>query len=144
VVEAELIITVEPLSRRMNNAVNAMAREIGEAAATKARSSSAFEDQSGITRSNIEGGATGDFRAGTLVIFVRCTAPWALYLDAGTRPHTITPRNAPRLSWEGNNGRIYARKVNHPGTQPTRFISGSIDMERAADRLLRAAARTVR
>lgn len=41
------------------------------------------------------------------------------YLYTGTRPHTIAARNGRVLAFQGRDGStVFARGVNHPGTQP--------------------------
>lgn len=60
----------------------------------------------------------------------------AVFLEEGTRPHTIRPRNKSVLSWPAsssgrrlsgrartNSGRrIFAKVVHHPGTKPAPFL----------------------
>ena len=60
----------------------------------------------------------------------------AVFLEFGTRPHTIRPRNKRMLSWPANASgrrlsgrartasgrRIFARVVNHPGTKAQPFL----------------------
>lgn len=60
----------------------------------------------------------------------------AIFLEGGTRAHIIRPRNASVLSWPAsssgrrlsgrartNSGRrIFAKRVNHPGTKPYPFL----------------------
>lgn len=60
----------------------------------------------------------------------------ARWLEFGTRPHVIRPRRARSLSWPADAGgrrlsgrartasgrRIFARKVNHPGTKAQPFL----------------------
>jgi len=65
-----------------------------------------------------------------------------LWLEKGTKPHTIRPRNKPFLAWPapgvqttlagrastpevrrlGSGAFIFAAKVNHPGTRPQPFL----------------------
>ena len=58
---------------------------------------------------------------------------YALYVELGTKPHTIVPRRARVLAWGGGRtlgGRLrkgsratnFARKVNHPGTKPHPYL----------------------
>lgn len=67
---------------------------------------------------------TGD----TVVVEVGSEDPIALWHHEGTEPHTILPRNAPRLVfWSERAGRVvYAQQVNHPGTQPNRFLTEAL------------------
>lgn len=48
------------------------------------------------------------------------TASYAPYVEFGTKPHTILPRNAKALFWPGAAHPV--RKVNHPGTKPNPFM----------------------
>lgn len=56
----------------------------------------------------------------------------ALWHHEGTVPHPIVPRNAKRLVfWSARAGRVvYARKVNHPGTRPNRYLTDSLSVIR--------------
>ncbi|MCL6437218.1 MAG: hypothetical protein K6T51_01295 [Rubrobacteraceae bacterium] len=54
-------------------------------------------------------------------------APQALFLEEGTRPHEILPRRARALRWYGPDGApIFARRVSHPGTHATRWLSRAL------------------
>ena len=61
------------------------------------------------------------FRGPTVV--VGNTAPHALYIEQGTRPHVILPRRARALRFEINGRVVYARRVNHPGTKPYHVLA---------------------
>lgn len=48
------------------------------------------------------------------------------YVLYGTRPHTILPKEAQALKFEypkGSGEYVFAKKVNHPGTQPNNFLA---------------------
>lgn len=49
----------------------------------------------------------------------------ARYLEFGTRPHVIRPRNAKALKFNVGGRTVFARSVNHPGTRPYRWLSKS-------------------
>jgi hypothetical protein len=66
---------------------------------------------------------------------VEATAPYAAYVELGTRPHVIKPRRKSVLSWtEGKRlsgrartgaaagQRFFAKRVNHPGTKPQPYL----------------------
>jgi hypothetical protein len=54
--------------------------------------------------------------ANILVATADLAAPYAIFLDKGTRPHVILPRNAKVLVFQGSGGgTVFASKVNHPG-----------------------------
>jgi hypothetical protein len=45
----------------------------------------------------------------------------AYFIDAGTKPHVITPKRARGLVFEGRSGTVFARKVHHRGTRAQPF-----------------------
>jgi hypothetical protein len=48
------------------------------------------------------------------------TASYAPFVEFGTKPHTIVPKDAKALYWPGAAHPV--RKVNHPGTKPNQFM----------------------
>lgn len=68
---------------------------------------------------NIEGGVDGA-QFGE----IKASMPYASFVENGTRPHLIEPKNGRWLAWEQPQGDWhFARRVNHPGTQPHPFMS---------------------
>jgi hypothetical protein len=66
---------------------------------------------------------------GMPTVVVEATAPHAIYVHNGTRPHVIRPRNADALRWYGGDsedGWSYATEVQHPGTRPNRFLTDNL------------------
>ncbi len=64
---------------------------------------------------------------------VEARANYAGYVEHGTRPHVIRPKNRKALAWGGDrrlSGRLrsgssathFAKKVNHPGTKAQPFL----------------------
>lgn len=84
--------------------------------------------------------APGEFTGSAA--FVRARAAYAAYVEKGTRPHVIVPRNARALRFPasgvsttlggrvrtgevarlGTGAYVFAMKVNHPGTKPKPFL----------------------
>lgn len=77
------------------------------------------------------GGLGNDFA------IVHATAGYAAYVELGTKPHVIRPRNKRVLAWSTGGTRLsgrptasarrsgkmaFARKVNHPGTKPHPYL----------------------
>ena len=59
---------------------------------------------------------------------ISATAPYAAPVHEGARPHVIRPRNARVLRFEVEGGRVvFARRVNHPGNRPNRFLSSAVE-----------------
>lgn len=50
-------------------------------------------------------------------------APYAGYVEFGTKPHEIRPKEAKALRFQMGNKTVYARVVHHPGTQPAYFVA---------------------
>ncbi len=53
--------------------------------------------------------------------------PYASAIDQGARPHVITPKRGKFLRFVGRNGIVFARRVNHPGNRPYRFLYNATD-----------------
>lgn len=65
-------------------------------------------------------------------VLVGSNDPIALLHHEGTEPHVIRPvRTAALAFWSGSAGTVvFAREVNHPGTQPNRFLTDSLSVLR--------------
>lgn len=73
-------------------------------------------------RAQIRTGPGGEFQG---VINVR--HPAALFVTLGTRPHRIRPRRPGGVLRFTVNGQVvFARYVNHPGTQPNEFLKDAL------------------
>ena len=51
---------------------------------------------------------------------------YATYVNDGTRPHTIRPRNARALRFVVGGEVVYARVVHHPGTRAKPFLDRAL------------------
>ena len=49
-------------------------------------------------------------------------APQALWVNLGTKPHVIMPKNKKALRWSGGGKFFFAGKVNHPGYRGDPYI----------------------
>lgn len=63
-------------------------------------------------------------------------ARYMVYVDRGTKPHVILPRNARVLRFEVGGDTVFARRVNHPGTKATHWISRAVEAAKPALRVL--------
>lgn len=52
--------------------------------------------------------------------------PYALFHHEGTQPHVIEARRARALRFEVGGNVVFARRVNHPGTRPNRFLLNAL------------------
>ncbi len=48
-------------------------------------------------------------------------APYAQFIDEGTKPHVIRAKNARTLAFRMGGRTVFRRVVNHPGTSPRPF-----------------------
>lgn len=51
---------------------------------------------------------------------------YAPFVNDGTRPHVIRPKNAKALRFRVGGRIVYARVVNHPGTKPRPFLDRAL------------------
>lgn len=75
---------------------------------------------------------TGRLQAATQARVIRTTGgkllrlsnnkDYAVAIDKGAKPHKIVPKSGGFLRFQGRNGTVYARSVNHPGNKPYRFL----------------------
>lgn len=54
-------------------------------------------------------------------------APYAGYVEFGTQPHEIRPKNAKALRFMIGSKVVYARVVHHPGTRAAHYVSGAFE-----------------
>ena len=52
-------------------------------------------------------------------------AKHGLYVEFGTPPHVIRPKNKKALHWGGKGGPV-VKEVHHPGTAPNPFVRSTI------------------
>lgn len=74
----------------------------------------------GFLRNNI----SYDVSGGTLNISM---PEYGYYLEFGTKPHVITPKNKKSLHWKSGGADVFAMRVNHPGTEAQPFIRTTIN-----------------
>ena len=51
---------------------------------------------------------------------------YALLHHEGARPHIIVPKRAQYLVFMSGRKLVYAKRVNHPGTKPNRYLSDNL------------------
>jgi HK97 gp10 family phage protein len=57
---------------------------------------------------------------------VVASAPYASFVEYGTAPHLIMPKNGNFLVFQAGGQTVFARSVNHPGTKPYPFFNPAI------------------
>lgn len=99
--------------------------QLAALAATQARSTTSFKDRTGALRKSIRRGERGPWAQ-----FVKVggkDAPYAVFIEAGSRPHEIKARRAKFLRFEQNGQIVFRKRVFHPGTRPARFMESARD-----------------
>lgn len=85
---------------------------------------------------------SGNVRYGEMLAIVGYNTPYAGFVERGTRPHIIAPKNKPFLAWKTEawvfgykaglkvkpTGWVFTTKpVHHPGTKAYRYLGESVD-----------------
>lgn len=89
-----------------------------------------LRDSFSVQRSRLGGGITARFVS---------SAPYAKYVENGTAPHNIAPRNARALHWDNGGEDVFSPGVRHPGTKANPFVEKAI---KAMEPMMRIALRT--
>ena len=74
----------------------------------------------GTLRQKIKARAVGQYS-----FVVIADTKYAGYVDQGTKPHVIVPRNKPFLAFQIDGRWVRTKRVNHPGTKPTYFFTNA-------------------
>lgn len=99
--------------------------QLAALAAAHARSTTTFKDQTGALRKSIVRGEKG-----TWALFVKAggrDAPYAQWIEAGSKEHEIKARRARFLRFEQNGQVVFRKRVFHPGTKAARFMQSARD-----------------
>lgn len=100
-------------------------RLLAAQAAAQAKQTTAFKDRSGDLRKSIRAG-----RKSLYATWVKAggeDAPYARFIESGSKPHAIVARNASMLRFEQDGQIVFRRRVYHPGTKPARFMAAARD-----------------
>jgi len=114
----------EPFSRvgqRLAVKVNAIMARAANVSAQHARATSKFNDRTGKLRGSIEMVPQMTVRNGARFI-VGARPKYALFVEAGTKPHVILPRRKPFLRFQVAGRWVSSKGVNHPGTKARKFM----------------------
>lgn len=66
-------------------------------------------------------------------------APETLFVNFGTRPHKIYPKDKKALRWVSGNGFMFAKFINHPGYKGDPFMQSAVDtVMRDFDQIVKA------
>lgn len=99
--------------------------QLAALAVAHAKSTTTFKDRTGSLRNSIT-----RQEKGTWAQFVKAggkDAPYAQWIEAGSRAHEIKARRAKFLRFEQNGQVVFRKRVFHPGTKPARFMQSARD-----------------
>lgn len=100
--------------------------QLAAIAALEARNTTTFKDRTGSLRNSIQRG-----QKSTWAQFVKVggnAAPYAIFIESGSKPHEIKARRAKFLRFEQDGQIIFRKRVFHPGTKPARFMQSARDV----------------
>lgn len=103
------------LSRRATNVQTGGKRQVGKKSRRLERSI--------VKRQGVDG-------RGPFVLVVSEGVPYSVAHHEGTEAHVITARPGKVLAWQSGGEWHYARRVNHPGTSPNRFLTDNLHLAR--------------
>jgi hypothetical protein len=72
-----------------------------------------------------------EFHLAVHSLIVAAHAPYAAYVELGTRPHAINAKG-PWSLHNAETGQYFGRHVNHPGTRPEPYLRPALFQLRAA------------
>ncbi len=104
--------------------MHALART-AELASGYARTSALYKSHTYGLRSSIQWGTQQGASSAHAVM--RASAPYAAFVENGTRPHTIEARRKTTLRFVQNGAVRFSRIVHHPGTKPRPFMAQAQD-----------------
>lgn len=81
-----------------------------------------FKNQTGDLRRSITRRVEGPHKG---VIFT--DVKYAPYVEFGTKPHVITPKNKKFLVFKSGGRTVFAKKVNHPGTRAYNYMRDAFE-----------------
>jgi hypothetical protein len=85
-----------------------------------------WTDRTGHARQSIHAGV--EKRGSEIATYLSHGVEYGRYLEEGTEPHVIRPKNKKALYWYGANHPV--KKVNHPGTKAQPAIGPTMEVYR--------------
>jgi hypothetical protein len=116
------------LERASNAAVQAASADLGQFADEVVSEAKRLAPvRTGFLRGSIFARWTGPLK-----IDIGASAPYAQFVEQGTRPHKITARNKKALAFTASDGtKVVVKSVNHPGTKARPFLQPAYEAVKA-------------
>lgn len=128
-IDPRSIAGIESIRRQMLRLVPDLSREVAGATAQQvyeqARIAADRHTKTGALVRSLKMRKTGPDRYA--VEHDLQTAPHALFVHWGTKPHIIKPKNKKALRWVSGNGFVFAKIVHHPGYKGDPYLMRARD-----------------
>jgi hypothetical protein len=123
----EVVEGIDQVGRKLRQKVPD-ALELGaELVVNRAKQVHGFKDQTGeLTNSIASDGVQGTWGA-DLHAIVAAGAAHGIFVHEGTEPHKIKPKHRKSLRWPGPDGFVFAKGVDHPGTDADPFLANALE-----------------
>ncbi len=125
--------SLENATKNLNDEVMKALARTAELASGYARTSVLYKSHTYGLRSSIQWGT--QLGSSSAHAVMRASAPYAEYIENGSKPHTIEPNRKQALRFVQNGAVRFSRIVHHPGTKATHFMT--LAQERATPLLER-------
>jgi hypothetical protein len=122
----EVAAAIAALDRQLGDARRTAVARAVDAGAEEARTNHRFQSRSGETVAGIRGYVTVSTQAMTVGV-LDSTSEASVFLNDGTRPHEIVPRNAKALRFEVGGRVVFAAHAHHPGTDADPFFDHGVE-----------------
>ncbi|MYL45052.1 hypothetical protein GLV94_05305 [Virgibacillus halodenitrificans] len=110
--------------RRKKAALYAMCDNFSGHMEAHAKQTATWVDRTGHARQSIHGGA--EQKGDEVITYLSHGAEYGGYLEEGTPPHVIRPKNKKALYWYGASHPV--KEVHHPGTKAQPVIGPTVDL----------------
>jgi len=104
--------------------MNVLGTAIGKDLESQARQNAPWTDRTSNTRRAIHGGSEG--RSNGVTIYLAHGSEVGLFMEEGTSPYVIKPRNKKALRFTVGGQTIFATQVNHPGIKPRPIVEPTV------------------
>lgn len=117
--------SLERAQRTLNEEIMHALARTAELASSYAKTSALYKSHTYGLRSSVQWGA--QLGASSAHAVMRASAPYAAFVENGTRPHTIEPKRKSTLRFVQNGAVRFSRIVHHPGTRARPFMAQAQD-----------------
>ena len=121
----ELLGVIADVDRQLTDARRESVARAVTAGAEEARTNHRFQSRTGATVAGIQGQVVVATPA-EVVGVLESTAETSIFLNDGTRPHEIVPKNAKALRFETDGKVVFAARAQHPGIAPDPFFDHGV------------------